>query len=114
MNLLQIAGLEDLSTEEEIISNPNVHPYDGIVTTYSVQNTQLSRIWGRASEYYFAWKYYEWIDSEDLQLIEPDLDKGWDFMVARNGIKIQVKRFNPIGKNNKSNSYYYETSNTDN
>ena len=104
MNLLQIAGLEDLSTEEEIISNPNVHPYDGIITTYSVQNTQLSRVWGRASEFYFAWKYYEWIDSEDLQLIEPDLDKGWDFMVSRNGKKIQVKRFNPKGKNNKSNS----------
>ena len=106
MNLLQIAGLEDISDEDEYayLVNPNIHPYDGIVTTYSVQNTQLSRIWGRASEYYFAWKYYEWIDAEDLQLIEPDLDKGWDFMVSRNGKKIQVKRFNPIGKNHNTNN----------
>ena len=106
MNLLQIAGLEDISDEDEYayLVNPNIHPYDGIVTTYSVQNTQLSRVWGRASEYYFAWKYYEWIDAEDLQLIEPDLDKGWDFMVSRNGKKIQVKRFNPIGKNHNQNN----------
>ena len=104
MNLLQIAGLEDLSTEKEIIINPNVHPFMGEIAKDSVQNTRLSRIWGRASEYYFAWKYYEWADSEDLQLIQPDLDKGWDFMVSRNGKKIQVKRFNPKGKNNKSNS----------
>ena len=104
MNLLQIAGLEDLSTEKEIIANPNVHPFMGEITTHSVQNTQLSRMKGRASEYYFASKFYEWADCEDLQLVEPDLDKGWDFMVSRNGKKIQVKRFNPIGKNHNTNN----------
>ena len=57
MNVLEIAGVEDLSTEEEIISNPNVHPFMGVVTTHSVQNTQLSRIKGRASEYYFAYRF---------------------------------------------------------
>ena len=30
---------------------------------------------------------------EDLQLVEPTVDKGWDFMVAKNGKKLQVKRF---------------------
>ena len=103
MNILGIVGLEDCIVEKEEV-NPKVHPFRGTVNTYSVQNTSLSRIWGRASEYYFAWKYYEWADAEDLQLIEPDLDKGWDFMVARNGIKIQVKRFNPTGKNHNLNN----------
>ena len=104
MNLLQIAGLEDLSTEEENISNPNVHPFMGEITTHSVQNTQLSRIKGRASEYYFAYRFYEWSDSENLQLIEPDLDRGWDFMIEATGKRIQVKRFNPIGKNHNQNN----------
>ena len=103
MNILEIIGLEDCIVEKEEV-NPNVHAYNGVITTHSPQNTQLSRIKGRASEYYFAAKYYEWADSEDLQLIEPDLDKGWDFMVSRNGIKIQVKRFNPTGKNHNLNN----------
>ena len=100
MNLLQIAGLEDLSTEEENISNPNVHPFMGEITTHSVQNTQLSRIKGRASEYYFAYRFYEWYDSENLQLIEPDLDRGWDFMIEATGKRIQVKRFKTYRKEN--------------
>ena len=78
--------------------------YKGEISTHSVQNTQLSRIKGRASEHYFAYKFYEWSDSEDLQLIEPDLDRGWDFMIERNKKKIQVKRFNPIGKNHNTNN----------
>ena len=80
------------------------HKYKGEISTHSVQNTQLSRIKGRASEHYFAYKFYEWSDSEDLQLIEPDLDRGWDFMIERNKKKIQVKRFNPIGKNHNTNN----------
>ena len=80
------------------------HKYKGEISTHSVQNTQLSRMKGRASEYYFAAKYYEWADSEDLQLMEPDVDKGWDYMIARNAKKIQVKRFNPTGKNHNTNN----------
>ena len=45
--------------------NSKFHPYNGVVDTHSVQNTQLSRMWGQASENYFASKYYEWADSED-------------------------------------------------
>ncbi len=44
-------------------------------------------------ENYFAAKYYEWADSEDLQLLLPTLDRGWDFKIDRNNKKIQVKRF---------------------
>ena len=83
MNLLQIAGLEDMLDEDEDV-NPNVRPYNGVVETHSPQNTQLSRMKGRASEHYFAAKYYEWADSEDLQLVEPTVDKGWDFMISTN------------------------------
>ena len=78
--------------------------YKGEISTHSVQNTQLSRIKGRASEHYFAYQFYEWADSEDLQLIEPDLDRGWDFMIEATGKRIQVKRFNPIGKNHNQNN----------
>ena len=80
------------------------HKYKGEINTHSVQNTQLSRVWGQSSENYFAAKYYEWADSEDLQLLRPDLDRGWDFMIERNGKKIQVKRFNPTGKNHNTNN----------
>jgi len=104
MNLLQIAGLEDVVSNENEIVNPNFHAYNGVISVHSVQNTQLSRVKGRASEHYFAYKFYEWSDSEDLQLIEPDLDRGWDFMIERNSKKIQVKRFNPIGKNHNLNN----------
>ena len=105
MNILQIAGLEDISEhDEDDIVNPNVHPYRGVVETHSPQNTQLSRMKGRASELYFASQYYEWADSEDLQLVEPSVDKGWDYMVARNGKKLQVKRFNSTGKNSNRNN----------
>ena len=72
--------------------------WEGEKTSKAVQNTQLSRVWGQASEMYFASRYYEWADSEDLQLLTPTLDRGWDFMIERNGKKIQVKRFNPVGK----------------
>ena len=59
MNLLQIAGLEDISEPDEFayLVNPNVHSYNGVVETHSPQNTQLARMKGRASEYYFAAKY---------------------------------------------------------
>ena len=68
MNLLQIAGFEDTSEQDEYV-NPNIRPYNGVVETHSPQNTQLSRMKGRASEHYFASRYYEWADSEDLQLV---------------------------------------------
>ena len=39
------------------------------------------------------------IDDESYSLIEPKLDTGWDFMVAKTNIKIQVKRHNVKVKN---------------
>ena len=53
------------------------------------------RIRGRASEYFFAWKFYEYISLERDQLCEPDtgIDVGWDFMKPYTSKKIQVKRF---------------------
>ena len=67
------------------------------------KQTQLSRVRGLASEQFFASKYHSWIENEDQQLLPPTLDRGWDFMVSRNGKTIQVKRFNPIGKNRNQN-----------
>ena len=57
------------------------------------------RFRGLASEYAFASQYYELIDDESYSLIEPKLDTGWDFMVAKTNIKIQVKRHNVKVKN---------------
>ena len=57
------------------------------------------RLRGLASEYAFASEYYELIDDESYSLIEPKLDTGWDFMVAKTNIKIQVKRHNVKVKN---------------
>jgi len=55
---------------------------------------RISRLRGLASEYLFAAKYYELIDNEEYSLISPTLDTGWDFMVTKTNIKIQVKRHN--------------------
>ena len=55
---------------------------------------RISRLKGLASEYLFAAKYYELIDNEEYSLISPTLDTGWDFMVTKTNIKIQVKRHN--------------------
>ena len=68
------------------------------------KQTQLSRVRGQASEEFFASRYHSWIENEDQQLLSPTLDRGWDYMIERNGIKIQVKRFNPIGKNRNQNN----------
>ena len=57
------------------------------------------RLKGLASEYAFASQYYELIDDESYSLIEPKLDTGWDFMVAKTNTKIQVKRHNVKVKN---------------
>ena len=101
-----IEGYDPAPIESQglIVPDSKVYPYRGVVTTHSPQNTQLARMKGRASEYYFASKYYEWADSEDLQLVEPDLDKGWDFKIDRNNKKLQVKRFNSTGKNSNKNN----------
>ena len=101
-----IEGYDPAPIESQglIVPDSKVYPYRGVVTTHSPQNTQLARMKGRASEYYFASKYYEWVDSEDLQLVEPDLDKGWDFKIDRNNKKLQVKRFNSTGKNSNKNN----------
>ena len=68
------------------------------------KQTQLSRVRGQASEEFFASRYHSWIDNEDQQLLSPTLDRGWDYMIEKNGLKIQVKRFNPIGKNHNQNN----------
>ena len=75
------------------------------------------RLKGLASEYAFAAQYYEKINDEKDSLIQPTLDTGWDFMVASNGNRIQVKRhtkskkFNPYNldlrrKRNKGTGNY--------
>mgnify|MGYP003119406078 CR=1 FL=1 len=50
------------------------------------------RLKGLASEMLFAARWYELVEDESLTLITPDLDTGWDFMIASSCIKVQVKR----------------------
>ena len=75
------------------------------------------RLKGIASEMLFAALWYENIRDEKDSLISPTLDTGWDFMVASNGNRIQVKRhtkskkFNPYNldlrrKRNKGTGNY--------
>ena len=75
------------------------------------------RLKGIASEMLFAALWYENISDEKDSLISPTLDTGWDFMVASNGNRIQVKRhtkskkFNPYNldlrrKRNKGTGNY--------
>ncbi len=61
------------------------------------------RLRGIASEYAFAAQYYELIPDEKYSLVQPDLDYGWDFMIAFTGTKIQVKRHTPNNKYNPFN-----------
>ena len=61
------------------------------------------RLKGLSSEMLFASRWYEFIDDEKDSLIQPTLDTGWDFMVASNGVKIQVKRFTKSKKYNPYN-----------
>ena len=61
------------------------------------------RLRGIASEYAFAAQYYEHITDEKYSLVQPDLDYGWDFMIASTGTKIQVKRHTPNNKYNPFN-----------
>ena len=53
----------------------------------------IQRLRGRASELDFASKWYNIIDEEKYQLLEPSLDYGWDWKVAHTNHTIQVKRF---------------------
>ena len=57
-----------------ISDNPNYHPYEGELTETSPQNTQLSRVWGIAAELAFEACFYEWVKTEDLQLVPVPLD----------------------------------------
>ena len=61
------------------------------------------RLRGLASEMLFAARWYELVEDESLTLITPDLDTGWDFMIASSGIKIQVKRWKRKTNQNKVN-----------
>jgi len=61
------------------------------------------RLKGLSSEMLFASRWYEFIDDEKDSLIQPTLDTGWDFMVASNGVKIQIKRFTKSKKYNPYN-----------
>jgi hypothetical protein len=62
------------------------------------------RLRGIASECHFQKKWYEFIEDESYQLIQPTLDYGWDFMVNKNKKKIQVKRFSPMLKRYNPNT----------
>jgi hypothetical protein len=53
----------------------------------------IQRLRGRASELDFASKWYNIIDEEKYQLLEPSLDYGWDWKIAHTNHTIQVKRF---------------------
>ena len=65
---------------------------------------QPHRLRGIASECHFQKKWYEFIEDESYQLIQPTLDYGWDFMVAKNQKRIQVKRFSPVKKRYNPNT----------
>jgi len=61
------------------------------------------RLKGIASEMLFAAKYYELVDDEQMQLIKPTIDYGWDWKIEKTGIRIQVKRHTPNKKYNPFN-----------
>ena len=61
------------------------------------------RLKGLASEMLFAARWYELVEDESLTLITPDLDTGWDFMIASSCIKVQVKRHTKSKKYNPYN-----------
>ena len=96
-----------------ISDNPNYHPYEGELTETSPQNTQLSRVWGYAAELAFEACFYEWVKTEDLQLVPVPLDKGFDRALLN--LKIMelqdlnmvislnlMKSFLIVGRSNKS------------
>ena len=99
-----------------ITDNPNYHPYEGELTETSPQNTQLSRVWGYAAEVAFEACFYEWVQTEDLQLVRVPLDKGFDYALLnlKTGkfLKIQVKRFNNEGKKTNHNNVKLERTRT--
>ena len=99
-----------------ISDNPNYHPYEGELTETSPQNTQLSRVWGYAAEVAFEACFYEWVQTEDLQLVRVPLDKGFDYALLnlKTGkfLKIQVKRFNNEGKKTNHNNVKLERTRT--
>ena len=61
------------------------------------------RLKGIASEKLFAARYYELVNDEQMQLIEPTIDYGWDYKIEKTGVRIQVKRHTPNKKYNPFN-----------
>ena len=47
---------------------------------------------------------YKVIDNLEYQLLPPQIDIGWDFLIAKTGKRIQVKRFTPQGKRYNPNT----------
>ena len=59
---------------------------------------------GKISEKFFESEYYKVVDNLEYQLLPPQIDIGWDFLIAKTGRRIQVKRFTPQGKRYNPNT----------
>jgi len=59
---------------------------------------------GKTSEKFFEYEYYKVIDNLEYQLLPPQIDIGWDFLIAKTGKRIQVKRFTPQEKRYNPNT----------
>ena len=59
---------------------------------------------GKISEKFFESEYYKVVDNLEYQLLPPQIDIGWDFLIAKTGKRIQVKRFTPQGKRYNPNT----------
>ena len=59
---------------------------------------------GNASEKFFESEYYKVVENLEYQLLPPQVDIGWDFLIAKTGKRIQVKRFTPQGKRYNPNT----------
>ena len=59
---------------------------------------------GKLSEKFFEHEYYKVIDNLEYQLLPPQIDIGWDFLIAKTGKRIQVKRFTPQEKRYNPNT----------
>ena len=59
---------------------------------YNKDNDLVNKIRGKASEFLFAYHWYSIIDNSKHQLLQPNPDIGWDWMIASTGDRIQVKR----------------------
>tara|TARA_B100001996_G_C18508288_1_gene534297 strand:+ start:401 stop:814 length:414 start_codon:yes stop_codon:yes gene_type:complete len=59
---------------------------------------------GKTSEKFFEYEYYKVVENLEYQLLPPQVDIGWDFLIAKTGKRIQVKRFTPQEKRYNPNT----------